>query len=317
MWSQFTNETFNKIKFNKFNKLFIKKIKSIRTEIINIPDVSYTFNITRVPDDIYDTLKSSVWVSKKLTYDYLTYEVNIKWNNNNNIYIKTTEEKFNRFFKRLPLFLKIINYMNKVNNDINIYIILSNLKKQINEYEIISPDNVNSGYTNLLTKLIFIWREEEFEKVCFHELIHLLDKDHRHEHVNIETNIIGPESYYEAITDFKAIIINIIYISLITKIKLKVLFSFEYSFIRNQSKYIYDILQIKKIQQSPAYSYFILKYFIFKYFNGSYFNEKLFDDIFYKDKNYVLLIDKIKDYKIINTFYINFNSARMTLFELY
>ena len=316
MWSQFTNETFNKIKINKFNKLFIKKIKSIRSEIINIPDVNYTFNITRVPNDIYDTLKSSVWVSKKLTYDYLTYEVNIKWNNNN-IYIKTTEEKFNRFLKRLPLFLKIINYMNKVNNNINIYIILSDLKKQINEYEIISPDHVNSGYTNLLTKLIFIWREEEFEKVCFHELIHLLDKDHRHEHVDIETNITGPESYYEAITDFKAIIINIIYISLITKIKLKVLFSFEYSFIRNQSKYIYDILQIKKTQQSPAYSYFILKYFIFKYFNSSYFNEKLFDDIFYKDKNYLLLIDKIKDYKIINTFYINFNSARMTLFELY
>lgn len=317
MWSQFTNNNFDKIKINKFNKSFIKKIKLIRSEIKNMEDVKYTYSITKIPNDIINTLKSSPWVSQKLSYDYLLYEFNIKWNNNNNIYIKTTEDKFNNFLIRLPVFLKILNYINRKNNEsITIYMILSDLKKYINLNEIIAPDHINSGYTNLLTKLIFIWREEEFEKVCFHEVIHVLDQDHRNENININTNIDGPESFHEAITDFKAIIFNIIYISLITKIKLKILFSFEYSFIKNQSNYIYDILKIKNKQYSPAYSYFVLKYFIFKYFNSSYFNEKLFNDIFYKNKNYSILINNIKHYDIKNIKYIDTYSARMTLFEL-
>lgn len=315
MWSTFTNNNFSKMKISKFNKQFIKKIKYIRSEINNMEDVNYTYSITKISNNIIDNLKSSPWVSSDLTYDYLPYEINIKWNNNN-IYVKTSKDKFNNLINRLHIFLKIINYINKINNNIEIYLILSDLKKNINDYDIISPKHINSGYTCTLRKIIFIWREEEFEKVCFHEVIHLLDQDHRHEHVNIETNIDGPTSYYEAITDFKAIIFNIIYLSLITKIKLKILFSFEYSFIKNQSVYIYNILKIKNKQNTPAYSYFILKYFIFQYFNEYYFNEKLFDDIFYKNFNYCKLIDEIKNYDIINIKYVNFNSARMTFFEL-
>ena len=316
MWSQFTNNNIQIIKINKLNKSFIKKIKIIRSEINNLEEVKFTYSTTKISNNIINILKSSPWVSKKLSYDYLQYEVNIKWNNNN-IYIKTTKNKFNNFLIRLPVFLKILNFINRNNNDsINIYMILSDLKKNINPNEIISPDHINSGYTNLLTKIIFIWREEEFEKVCFHEVIHLLDQDHRNENINIKTNIDGPESFHEAITDFKAIIFNIIYLSLITRIKLKILFSFEYSFIKNQSNYIYDILKIKNKQNSPAYSYFVLKYFIFKYFNNLYFNEKLFNDIFYKNINYSLLINTIKNYDITNTNYIKINSARMTLFEL-
>jgi len=137
MWSQFTNNTFGKIKIDNFNKLFIKKIKFIRSEIINMEKINYTYSVIQIPCDIIDELKSSFWVSKKLVYDYLPYEVNIKWNNNN-IYIKTTEEKFNNFLPRLPIFLKILTYINKNNNDhINIYMVLSNLKKKINPLEII------------------------------------------------------------------------------------------------------------------------------------------------------------------------------------
>ena len=315
MWTQFTNDNFHRIKINKFNKSFVNKIKFIRSEIKNMEDVKFTYSITKISNNMINTLKASPWVSKKLTYDNLYYEVKIEWNNNN-IYIKTTEDKFNKFLIRLPIFLKILNYINKKNNEpITIYMILSDLKKTINQTEIIAPDHINSGYTNLSTKIIFIWREEEFEKVCFHEVIHLLDQDHRNENINIETNIDGPESFYEAVTDFKAIIFNIIYLSLITKIKLKILFSYEYSFIENQSNFIHNILKIKNKQYSPAYSYFVLKYFIFRYFNGLYFNEKLFNDIFYKNKNYSILINQIK-YDNFNIQYSDFNSARMTLLEL-
>lgn len=317
MWINFTDTTFSKIKSIKYNKLFIQKLKMIRSEIINTNNVEYTCTIKKIPNDVINELKSSFWVSKKLSYDYLPYEVNIKWKNNN-IYIKTTEEKFNSFSQRLPIFLKIIDYINKNNNEnIKIYMILSNLKKYIDPNEIISVDHINSGYTNTLSKVIFIWREEEFEKVCFHEMIHLLDKDHRHEKVNMSIDIDGPESFYEAITDFKAIIFNVIYLSLVTKIKIKILFSYEYSFIQNQSTYIYNSLKKFNKQESPAYSYFILKYFIFKYFNGDYFNDQLFNEIFYHNKNFKSLTEFIKDYDLNNNNYdLSINSGRMTLFEL-
>lgn len=317
MWCQFTNNNFNKVKNIEINKLFLNKINFIKSEIKKTQNVKYIYTNTKISNAKINMLKSSPWVSNKLSYDYLPYDVNIKWGHNNNIYMKTTKDKFNRFLTRLPIFLKILNYINRFENKhITIYIISSNLLKNVNYDHIISPTHVNSGYTNLLTKLIFIWREEEFEKVCFHEVIHLLDQDHRNENINIETNINGPQSFHEAITDFKAIIFNLIYLSLVTNIKIKTLFSYEYSFIKNQSIYIYDVLKIKNKQHSPAYSYFVLKYFIFKYFNKYNFNEILFNDIFYGNKNYSILINYIKNYKVKNHKYINFNSARMTLFEL-
>jgi len=318
LWSDFTINTFNKINKINYNDLFINQLNIIKLNIINTDNVEYTCNIIDISKNIINKLKSSIWVSQNLTYDNLPYEINIKWGKNNNIYIKTTKNKFDSFSKRLPIFLKVINYMNREQNkDIKIYLILSNLKKKINKKEIISTDHVNSGYTNTLTNIIFIWREEEFEKVCFHEIIHLLDQDHRHEELNINSNLKGPERFYEAITDYKAIIYNTIYLSIITNINIKKLFCYEYSFIKNQAYFIYDKLNIDYKQKSPAYSYYILKYIIFYYFNKN-FDEKLFNYIFYNNINYDKLIKIIKEYKFNdnkNT-YINVNSARMTLFEL-
>jgi hypothetical protein len=320
LWSNFTINTFNKIKKIDYNDLFINKLKLIKSDINNTDNVKYTCSPTQISINIINKLKSSIWVSQKLKYDYLPYEINIKWGNNNNIYIKTTKNKFNSFSKRLPIFLKIINYINKNNKDIEIYLVLSNLKKNINPKEIILPDHVNSGYTNTLTNIIFIWREEEFEKVCFHEIIHLLDQDHRHEELNITSNLKGPENFYEAITDYKAIIYNTIYLSIITKINIKKIFCYEYSFIKNQAYFIYNKLNIDYKQKSPAYSYYILKYIIFYYFNNN-FDKILFNDIFYNNIHYNKLIKLIKKNKFNddddNNIYINLNSARMTLFELH
>uniref|UniRef100_A0A6C0D9M2 Uncharacterized protein n=1 Tax=viral metagenome TaxID=1070528 RepID=A0A6C0D9M2_9ZZZZ len=320
MWNPFTNKYFSKIEKldNIKNDSFIKKIKLIRNEILNLPDINYTVKKTIIDSDILKGLKSSVWVSPDLTYDELNYEVVITWTNNN-IYLKTTKEKFIKFKDRIPVFLKMITYIQGSNpTDINIYLVLSNLKKFIEVDKIISPKHINSGYTHLINKIIFIWREEEFEKVTFHELIHLLDKDHRHEDVNVPVKIDGPTSYYEAITDFKAIIYNMIYISILTKKSIRSLFNYELSFMKNQSQLIYNKLKLKYKQRSPAYSYFILKYKIFRYFISDYFDDKLFNDIFFHSKNYKKLIIIIKDSlnKNMADNYIDFNSARMTLFEL-
>jgi hypothetical protein len=321
MWTEFTNKNFKLLK-NKIiiNKLFINKVKEIRHQINNTQNVNYTINLIKIPTEKIIDLQSSEWVSTDLNYDNLTYEINISWMSNN-IYLKTTKNKFLEIKNRLPTFLKLINYIqNKSNCNINLYLVLSPLKKYIETNKIISPKHINSGYTHTVDKEIFIWREEEFEKVTFHELIHLFDKDHRHEIVDLDININGPESYYEAITDFKAIIYNVIYLSLVTRRKIETILNYEILFIHNLAKMILANLNNCKnnniiIQKSPAYSYFVLKYFIFKYFINR-FNNKIFDDIFFQNKNYDRLIDLIKNYKLYELVYIDFKSGRMTLFEL-
>ncbi len=110
MWSQFTNNNFNKIKNIKINKSFNNKIKLIKSEINKMHEVKYTYTTTKISSVKINILKSSPWVSNKLTYDYLPYEVNIKWGNNNNIYIKTTKDKFNKFLTRLPIFLHLCTF---------------------------------------------------------------------------------------------------------------------------------------------------------------------------------------------------------------
>lgn len=322
MWSEFT---INNFKFNNNNTLinedFINKIKKIRNDINKLPNIDYKIKIITISDNKLQKLISSPWVSPDLIYDDLIYEVNIHWNDNN-LYMKTTKDKFNKFKKRLPIFLKIIDFIKGTNTiNINIYLLLSKLTKYLEIDKVISPKHINSGYTNTVTNDILIWREEEFEKVTFHELIHLFSKDHRDENIELSIEINGPESFFEAITDFKGIIFNIIYISLLTRRKLSSLLKYELGFIYNQAKKInYYLNNCKEgtiiLQHSPAYSYYILKYFIFSYFSDKYFNEKLFDNIFFKSKNYNKLIELIKNYKITDNNFINFNSARMTLFEL-
>jgi len=322
MWTDFTNNNFKLINNNNIsiNKLFINKIKEIRHQINKLPNVNYNINIIKIPSTKIIELQSSQWVSDELNYEELDYEINISWLNNN-IYLKTTKDKFKSFEIRLPIFLKIITYIqNNSNINITLYLILSSLKKYIEPNKIISPKHINSGYTHTINKEIFIWREEEFEKVTFHELIHLFDQDHRHEIVNLDVDINGPESFYEAITDFKAIIYNIIYLALVTRRKIEIILKYEVLFIHNQAKMIlFNLNNCKNnntiIQNSPAYSYFILKYFIFEYFINE-FNNKIFNFIFFKNKNYNKLIYLINKYKINNLLFIDFKSGRMTLFEL-
>ena len=320
-WSHFTNSNFKLInKYNMNNDDFINYIYEIKSDINDRKiDFKYSILETNIPNEKINELKNSKWVDNNLNINNLNYDIQIKLNESN-IFIKTTKWKFNIFQKRLHTFLKIINYINNNNINFDLYLILSNKKKYIND-EIISPKNINSGYTNLLSNEIFIWREEEFEKVTFHEIIHLCNKDHRNEDVIIPINIIGPESYFEAITDFKAIIYNIIYISIITNKKLKSLLNYELFFIKNQAKYINYYLKKNKInnvilQNSPAYSYFILKFLLFDYFNKEKFNNNLFENIFYKNTDYYKLIKLIEKYELNEIDYINFNSGRMTFFEL-
>jgi hypothetical protein len=325
MWSNFTIEAFKLLKpINNINNDFIKNIKNIRELIIQNNNTKYKITKTKILKSKINKFKDSPWVDPNFYYDDLIFDINITWINNritNNIYLKTTKNKFDKIINKLNIFIKILNYIQGQSKvEINIYIILSEFKKNIEFNKIISPKHINSGYTNIITKEIFVWREEEFEKVSFHELIHLFDHDHRDEIINLDLDINGPESFFEAVTDFKAIIYNIIYISLLTSRKIESLIKFEIAFMHNQAIFVsFHLSNCMNnnaiVQKSPAYSYFILKYYIFEYFINE-FNHELFNDIFFKSINYNKLI-KLINFKNLNNYrYIDFKSARMTLFEI-
>jgi hypothetical protein len=326
MWSKFTLENFNKIyKLQKnklnINNLIIDKMNNEKNNIINMKNINYQINDTKIKN--IDKYASTKWVDYDGVMNALNdlnIEKKIEWKNNDNkniIYLKCTNEKYNNIIKRLNIFLKMINYLQKdTNKDIIIYLILTKLKKIYNnDDDIISPKNINSGYTDLNENYIFIWREEEFEKLTFHELIHFFDKDHRDKNIDLKIFIDDKEiiiknnkSYYEAITDFKAICYNIIYLSIITNKKILSLLNYELLFIENQSNYMLDkILNNNKIEQnSPAFSYFILKNVLF--------NKIISDKLSIDEINNIF--SNLDIININKKNFINFNSCRMTLFEL-
>lgn len=300
--------------------LFIKKIKEIRQNINKMSDnIKYEIRETKISITKLNELKDTPWVSPELTLNNLDYEVIVSWENNN-LYFKTTVEKFNKIKKRLPILIKMMNYIklqSKKQTPITIYYVLSDLKKQLEKDTIIAPKHINSGYTDLLTNDIFIWREEEFEKITFHELIHLFHQDHTNERISLPVKINGPKSFYESVTDFKAIIYNIIYNSLVMNIKIEIILKNEVNFINNQAKMILNHLNTTNCtQKSPAYAYYIFKCKIFNYFTSDNFDEELFNDIFVKNINFNKLVKLIKDDKINETHFIDYNTARMSLYEM-
>jgi hypothetical protein len=206
----------------------------------------------------------------------------------------------------------MISYIKGDNKEkLCVYLLLSSLKKKIDNYKNISPKNINSGYTDIINRYIFIWREEEFEKVLFHELIHFFNHDHSNE---IYTHHKKFDSLFEAITDFKAIIYNLIYLSLLKNKKLSKLINYEFSFINNQGIMINNLINSDIVLESPAFSYYVLKLMLLKYIVSDDFTESDYNNLFIQNKHFNKIILKLKS--LTDTKYIDFKSSRMSYFEL-
>lgn len=277
MWSKFTQ---NNIKLFK-NKIvqdnrILKKMNKEKEIISNRPNINYEIVDYIIDEDLIKKFANCKFVYYKGVMDSLNqFNINKKITFNNHIiYLKCTTQQFDNINKILVPYIKMIDYLS--NKNITMYLILTNLKKQIyNKNEELSAKNINSGYTDLHENYIFIWRYEEFIKVTFHELIHYTDRDHRND-----------TKYYEAITDYKAIYYNIIFLSIVTNEDIKDLLNYEINFINNQYNYM---KQFKFKKNSNAYSYYIIKCYLIN---------KLFTNIYIPINNY------------------NLNSCRMTLLEL-
>lgn len=243
----------------------------------------------------------------------------IKWNTNK-IIVKTNIVN-DILINKINIIIYIIEYLGNPKY-LEIILILTDLKKHkpTRENDIVGPKHVNSGYCQHYEEkqTIFIWRYEEFEKVTFHEVIHALNLDKR-EDITQPIIISEYHNYFEAITDFYAIIYHIIYLSLITNITPKLLLEIELGFIRNQALNVHNILKlnlnelqsIKINQGSSVFSYYIIKYLLFKYLLKINNIKKYLRDIKFND-----LLENIMKIKFKNYSYNNIKSLRMTLFQL-
>ena len=322
-WSNFTQtniKLFTKYKYEIDNNNFLLNyIKNERKKLLK-NKIKINFKISKLikNDDIYNYFKGKFVDYKNLLKDMETlhdiYE--IKWNNNF-IIIKTNEAINHKYIK---IIISIIEYLKEKahnNKDVKIFLVLSRLKKEFpKETKEMGIRNANSGYNDSMNDVIFIWRREEFEKVLFHELIHNFNLDKRHDH---QPNIIhtnGPHLYFEAITDFQGIIYHLIFLSITSRIKIKILLEYELGFIQNQAMNLNEIWELGNWKEKPtnlieqktaAFSYYILKYLIFEYY--------LYHIVDLSEEYEIILKKVLKNGFIMKPF-IKINSSRMTLLQL-
>lgn len=150
-----------------------------------------------------------------------------------------------------------------------IHLIPSPAKKILRDDGIMTPENVNSGFTYYNKNDIYIFRKEEFPKVILHELIHHDLKIHQDEfkkenekkiktHFNIADNTLLILN--EAIIELWATIYQLAFVSIDYNVEFRKLYNMEIIYS------LYKCHQIFKIQKGDKwkdicniYSYIIFK----------------------------------------------------------
>ncbi len=210
---------------NNEHKNLYDKIKKINNSINIINNI----NIKLI--DNLDIIKNGKYISNKIYNDIIKNYNNkyeIIYNNINLYYI--LDRKINSNDKKIiKICIRIILIMSKLlNNNNKIYINIyptKHKKKLNNEFNILGPNEINSGYTliNPLPKpgKIYIYRKEELIRVLIHELLHAYHYDYnlyneKNEEIYNLYNLYNKNNINssESMVDKHAIIINCIYNSL-------------------------------------------------------------------------------------------------------
>lgn len=302
----------------KIYKDFNKKIKDIEN-----------YNETLESDFDIDFFIKSYNYSKKMekSIKNLKKLKKIKYRfNNTNVHINLYYNKFSK--NNISRIINLINFNitlfesinNKTRDNVNINILLTNHKKQINinKDNQLTKENINSGYTqfshNPNENFIVIYRNEELLKVLTHEMIHLYDL-HSHQRIHTKINTVIKNnnrffSIYESYTEAFAIIFYTFYYSKQHNLDFKELLNSQVKFNYIQcAKLLYsqnimnanDIsnMNIREIkEETNAISYFLLKTCILSNLNKF---KKLFNKnngFELENKNRVIEFDNI----LIKTF---------------
>jgi len=326
MWCKFTRDNIKHF-FNyniNNNNILLKLIKNEREKIKNFIINNNKNILIKILDSNNINIDPFInhWVDKNITYELpkLVHNYSISWDDN--IIIIKSYNNINDICKKFTLIIHIYEYLkynNNIHKNVSIYLILSNLIKKLpDNNNIINIQHVNTGYTDFSNNTIFIWRLEEFEKVLFHEFIHFLNLDIKN-NTHFTNNIVN---YNEAVTDFWGIIYYIIFLSLMTNIKIKKLLEIELNFIKNQANLLSNYLNINSIsnishikQKTHAFSYYIFKYLIFDYFICLDINYDI-NNVKNEFNDFHILYNNIINKNFKPSKFIYLNSTRMTLLQL-
>lgn len=177
----------------------------------------YLLESTFVPKNIYEKIK--------FVNGYLKVNCNLN-DKNITIYIFTFDDTYkninyyNKHIKNILMVLKILLlYSNSKKGSLKIYLYLSKENKLLpeNSLKILDKNNCNSAVTTACNSngSILIYRQEEWLKVCIHELFHTLCLDFNagnHSEVKLRFhdlfNIKSDMEISEAYCEFWATIIN-------------------------------------------------------------------------------------------------------------
>lgn len=201
--------------------------------------------------------------------------------------IKLYSEKNKNIEEIILKILTIITIMHEINqeiiktkvNKLNLNIFLGGQRKEITSNNVLTPININSG-SCMRGLYVNIWREEELEKVLFHELQHFYSCDfhiYNKNYTVINTfikshfDIFEDDKSNESINEMMAILLHMIYQSEQLNMEIDMIYSYEMFF---------TLFQIAKI---------------IRFFNGNSYSE-----LFKSNPNHI----KIKQTTSVVSYYI-------------
>ena len=292
-WVQYNIDNKKNISFNDF-------LYEYHTNLDFQDDINEKYN------DKYNKIINKYDIDKKLIIllkmfnEFYFISLDIKLYSLNNIdrllYIKTDiftlklyyenniyNDKIKDIYNKINIIIKLMKNIKKNNRYLNIFIILSPIKKNIyDNNKILSPYNVNSGLSSINKDILCIWRYEDLFKVLIHELIHYYDLDIKKDNKidNILNISLGNNNYpiyiNEAITELLAIFYHSIFITyyidysnLLKSFKTLLLYEIMFSWLQlyKISKH-YNISSFNNFfnnnlfnQTSNVFSYYIIKCF--------------------------------------------------------
>jgi hypothetical protein len=320
-------------------------------DIYNIIKANYNLNIgdfkiAKVPVSVFNSFNKDLEDSSgnsnnnfnfEFAYKYLQkcnecYHITYK---ELNMYViletKITPKIVKKLFKnlyRVYLISKIYNISKWGNYIFNYYIIMNPLKRFMpsKKEEVIDAVNINGGYTYINKNNIYIIREEDYEKVIIHELLHHNTLIHQEdweaqnikrlkEHFKIDKNMLLIPN--EAIIETFACILNTVYHSIETGT------SFNENLKRDQE---HSVILAKKIldkqngelwnEKTHSYCYIVFKTIFYVYFNDflkiyKYKNDTGMTDFLIKYSQ--KLYRRVKKIKQIKKFRMN-NKLKQTVY---
>lgn len=281
----------------QYNKDIIKKFYNLLQESHNrFSNLEFKYDIYEIEEDLKSNIESyyfplSIQNSIRENLRYI-YKCSITIQHRSLfIYIisKDVNEKYEDYMIIIMMWIYILYSFSQdeCTQSLNIYLYLSENKKQLPYKKSLSTENINSGYShpgcNEENKIV-IYRNEEWFKVLLHETIHAFNLDFSvksNNYINQKLNHIFPLNFpfnaYECYCETWATIWNTIFISFLeekhsfnkfSKLFLKY-FSSECSFTTYQCNKILNNMNIKYHdlfnsnteykETTNIFSYFFLK----------------------------------------------------------